>query len=1222
MDEYYDLVLGLFNSSRSDGSFHHLDVFFSNIFNSETLNLSNIYFNEFVVVKYIIPILKNEYFRNNVKTVTLPESFQTKSKYMPCASAYSYNGNRLCSTFPSVHHAPPLCLILDILIALCSIRAQKSREIIDLEHSKIELEEEYSDSYENEGDFGDIFSEKNYIGDLIDCAHVRDEFSFSKSGRVLGFSVDNYFGKQKDFEEFIEFLSSVKLSLVVSDIDMISGSPTIIPSKISDMSSKYKNKIPYGGASMIEFYSKHLAPIFYTFVCCNSSIENDVVCKRYGCPFSEQRGFRVKAGKIRKIQIKQHIQVPPDLDYHMLEAVYSSYVRDDRMVLNYIECFETEQRRRASIERRIFLQSYGIEHPGVSSSDLITSPKQISSKDGTYHFDLVSIPHPSFRVSLLEPNTTDIHTRHEQILTSANNMNPVTFLTILLEHAALSFPSCSTCSLDAQSSPAPHQVYNSLSMGDICPLLTFEITSAIQLLRTWYAVEMDRYESFVKSLNSQGISQDSNIFFQKHTSYKPFSFVSAYDLYYLLTLFDSTHNNPNLAQVEFYGYNWNNLNSQGISQDSNIFFQKHTSYKPFSFVSAYDLYYLLNLFDSTHNNPNLAQVEFYGYNWNKFLHIADDQVQVSYLDIKFPLSQIISYHSTIVEFIIPIFLSVLSKPLILGEFEHASSPMSIDFYLRCMVFEGIKLPLLGLDYSLTAQQSGLLSLVLQNSSSHLKKIRFTHVESLYPILRAFSRVFSEEGEDDSLHVHDDSDVFPSHPHGEQQHSISLKIVSCPISPVDLLCLAQWMQGQKGEDDSLHVHDDSDVFPSHPHGEQQHSISLKIVSCPISPVDLLCLAQWMQGQSGLIQPRSITFLYSYIVESGEDWTQDVEEWRETVVPDIVQKRHCIGSEIVRWDKNSMFHKYAVEHGMYPKEAYSLQKCIEIISSRPILCLSELQFIDFNFLTTECYSNFMTILGKIMQLCVNLKSFKFTDIRLVRSLSIVPKEFVHTFTPVLNKTLYSSIPAVSKLDLEDICMDNESFPIFSQWASERKDILEFLALKQIVAPNVCNIPKFVIDFLSNLYLDNAIFRTTGDLVPKKLSSPTRFVECYFSQVLDHFSYVIKNDSCYKARFDKVLSMMFPYLERFSFDSFRHPADLAVICKHIPTAQRLKSLEFYIANRFVAIRKEEEHEMLEIIALAIRHLGCLETLSLPVFCQVEKFREEFPFVNHINKICCYCL
>ncbi|GKT36541.1 hypothetical protein ADUPG1_009489, partial [Aduncisulcus paluster] len=461
---------------------------------------------------------------------------------MPGSSAFDYNGNRIYSVFPSRYHAPPLCLLLELLIRLYDIRISSLRTL---------LWKKYGPMDDN---------------DLIDDSILSNAFSFSDSHRVLGMYCDNYNSGLLAMKSYSVFLIQMKSMLMLRTVDIHSGSSKIVR-RPSCLVEKAGMHTPYVGSVEIPSYvqGNFLYPFLFAVLSIGITLNSGLALQFGKCYFkADHLALKTSihtpkpftSDRILSVHSIRNIIIPPSFPSHLYEAIYSSHIHlymkelSEEMVLHSF----FEQARRHAILRRVELSSsVPLQYKRVisvasqiesgaddsvsvsrrSQIPTITFPVMHESK----YFNLISTPSSLFHRDGIHPNT----------LTSINKSIPKTNGIIFAEYephiitpiGLLDFTISHIMYGSSKSRPhseeslfmEQHGNWSKIRSALTVPNITPDIENILITLKSWYWIEIERYSSFQQTIIESGVDLFSPEYVAALDSYEPFSFVSPYSLY-------------------------------------------------------------------------------------------------------------------------------------------------------------------------------------------------------------------------------------------------------------------------------------------------------------------------------------------------------------------------------------------------------------------------------------------------------------------------------------------------------------------------------------------------------------------------------------------------------------------------------------------------------------------------------------------------------------------
>ncbi|GKT22275.1 hypothetical protein ADUPG1_012088 [Aduncisulcus paluster] len=562
MEEYNNIISFLFCSHSNLNE--SLSLFLSHLFDPSILDLSKIFFSEDVFIRLIIPLLENSYFKTHVRCIRFPESIQDKNQSMPESSAFDYNGNRIYSEFPSVFHAPPLCILIDILIKLYELR---------------------------------IYS--------INESAESDIFSFTSSCHVFGLFCDNYDGNIHSMHEYVGFLKLVKQKLIVQSLDYVTGKVDIFRAVGWDFQKAQGASSPYTRSFRLfrtpEGYID--APLLLAALSLGISTDQHI-SRGLGLSYNKPESLS-PCQLFPSIDLIKTLSFPPDLDYHLYEAVYSCYIHHRMMTISstFILSALHEQNRRERVLSTIKLhrqssmpsikQSSTHSQSELSDIDIIPGPLNLSltptpilppdsehlkidqSKISTSlvshptsYLHFISIPSALFFRDLgkfppkhiILSNQPDLMVEYSN--KSSNIISPIKIIDFSFDHYI-----CSTKDEEVEEDIDTFDTANfsKLSIYLFLAPISPPIFSALEVLKNWYSFEKDRFHKFISEERDSCLIEQSEIdvikafpdgYIRFLDKYKPFDFVSPIHLFDILSLPQITNNDPEFQdQLDFVKHN-------------------------------------------------------------------------------------------------------------------------------------------------------------------------------------------------------------------------------------------------------------------------------------------------------------------------------------------------------------------------------------------------------------------------------------------------------------------------------------------------------------------------------------------------------------------------------------------------------------------------------------------------------------------------------------------
>ncbi|GKT33104.1 hypothetical protein ADUPG1_007111, partial [Aduncisulcus paluster] len=590
MEEYHSIVRKLYSESLDDNPDLNLTVFLENTFSSDCLDLSRVYFTEYVLVSLILPLLKNKYFQQHVKRVIFPESIESSYVSMPECSAFDYNGNRLYPIFPSRYHAPPLCLLIDMLIILYNLRL---------------------DEYFNTASFVEIFRDDTSIADGSDSVIPSSVFSFTSSHRVLGMFCDNYQTTSTErMTSYIKFLGAVKNNLIVKDVHLTTGKANTFhmiqhPYFISTSFDIFKP--PYSGACFLGVHSpgsQHLEmldrPLFFSILslACHSDFvlsEGLDIFKAsfvhdYSGKYSSNENFDHNSDTLVLPRVS-YSYPPLHCPSHIYEAVYSTHIRLFMKDLSedFLQHAIVEQERRSAVLKRITLSStipiemkpvprllfedegkegenedekekedahddrrgdgeeekekeqYGEEEEiPIASSLVLTQPVmyECSPKFSQISFPSAMVYRDIKNLSVSTDGTRIVKKNHRKIAQLRSSFTPCDYLDLIINHFYTGDKSDHTdrkidCSKSTVSNPCP---IVKMEFPRLVPVLTKDVMNILEYLKNWYFIEEQNFSTYEhRVLHDEGVELYSEEYTSALRRYVPFDFVDNITLHSLLS---------------------------------------------------------------------------------------------------------------------------------------------------------------------------------------------------------------------------------------------------------------------------------------------------------------------------------------------------------------------------------------------------------------------------------------------------------------------------------------------------------------------------------------------------------------------------------------------------------------------------------------------------------------------------------------------------------------
>ncbi|GKT17151.1 hypothetical protein ADUPG1_011048 [Aduncisulcus paluster] len=496
---------------------------------------------------------------------------------MPESAAYSYNGERIFPIFPSRYHSPPLCLLIDIQIELYQLRRNSLKELI--QYYLPEEEEEFDEMYAN-------------------------AFSFTSSGKIFGLFCDQYCSYPDSMLSFIQFLTNVKQTLILQNINYTSGKPTI--SNANRSCHRYVSPIELYVGSQVTFSNSFDIPFLFAALCSGLTQSERIAYETNMFFYRPLFGTSPSCSLIFKDC--RGIMIPRDLDYHLYEAVYASsiqntmYVDDEQLEL--IVHAEIEQSRREKDLTRVKLESYmpikwqkpikGACLSGSGSNIIFNIP----------HWSNIIFKRPSGKSHILTLTSCVYHKcgEHEMLMSL-----PSCFFhsqggsAIVNRKWNLSYPCCYHCPRDnARLNPVKyfdfitahglhgkhiqgsmlglskefkekHENFSKVALQSFSPTINPEILDSLKTIRSWYLLEDENLERFNQSLIAQGIELYSDVYGEMLAkTYTPFSFVSGFQLYAMMVTDGAALKRPSLenellVSVKNAGYSWSHISNINFS---------------------------------------------------------------------------------------------------------------------------------------------------------------------------------------------------------------------------------------------------------------------------------------------------------------------------------------------------------------------------------------------------------------------------------------------------------------------------------------------------------------------------------------------------------------------------------------------------------------------------------------------------------------------------------